>query len=185
MNVRKRYNRIKNNSVMFKPAAEKLKILEEMSCVLSDIVNNIKYIMMYYPLDDAIRNKGYITLATPVYATHMSLLLKMLSFSMVAVSEASKNSILQKEGVVRAIQDEFNNKNSDLVDELCIISTQRLPIMILTYIARLALFWELVNRILNVRISRSTRNYRSDVLIRHNDVYFRPSVAVISEKRNT
>ena len=59
-----------------------------MSCVLSDIVNNAQYIRMHYPLDDAIRKKGYLTLVTPVYVNHVTLL-KMASSLMVAVNKAS------------------------------------------------------------------------------------------------
>ena len=74
MKVKKTYNRIKNNSVLFKPVADKLKILEDMACVLSDIVNNVQYIRMNCQIDDAIQNKEYLTLVTPVYENNMSLL---------------------------------------------------------------------------------------------------------------
>ena len=82
----------------------------------------------------------------------------MTSSSIVTVKKASKIVIPQKEGLVRAIQDEFNNKNSDAIEDLCIINTQRVPIMILTYTDRSVSCWELVNRILNVKIGRATTN---------------------------
>ena len=104
---------------------------------------------------------------------------------MVAVNEASKTVISQNKGVVRAIQDTFNKENSDIIEELCVISTHRLPIMILTYTDRSDLFWELVNRILNANIGRDTKKNCSDVLTRHNDVSSRLSVAVKSGKRST
>ena len=131
MKVKKRCNKIKEDSLLYQAVVDKLKILENTSCVLSDIVNDEQYIRLYYPLNDAIRNKDYLTLMIPVYANHISKILTMSSKGMIVENEASTTVILQKEGAVRAMEYEMNNDKCDVVKELCIISVERVPIMIL------------------------------------------------------
>ena len=50
----------------------KLKILEYMSCTVQDVIINEKYFRFYYPLDDAIQNKGYLTIVSHSYVDVIS-----------------------------------------------------------------------------------------------------------------
>ena len=58
---KRRYLIFKETSEQYKVTTSKFKILDYMTEILQDIVNNNQYIRMYYPLDDDIRNKGYLT----------------------------------------------------------------------------------------------------------------------------
>ena len=53
----------------------------------------------------------------------------------------------------------------------------------ITNVDQSTILWELMNRILNAKIGRATRNYRYDVLTRHNGVNLKPSLTVTLEKK--
>ena len=57
---------------------EKSEILEDMSVQISDVIENERYLRLYYPLDDATRNKGKLTLLHPEYCDIFSCLLKLI-----------------------------------------------------------------------------------------------------------
>ena len=60
-------------------------MLENMSVKVIDIVDNINYIRLYYPQDDALRNKGSLTLVSPKYIKHMLQILKAKTLQLHAV----------------------------------------------------------------------------------------------------
>ena len=45
----------------------KLNMLDNMIVMADDIIDDIPYIRMYYPIDDALRNKGSLTLVSPTF----------------------------------------------------------------------------------------------------------------------
>jgi hypothetical protein len=56
----------------------KLNMLDNMIVMVEDIIDDIPYICMYYPVDDALINKGSLTLISPTYVKEFSLLLKCI-----------------------------------------------------------------------------------------------------------
>ena len=52
-------------------------MLEDMCTYVTRVVLNKDYVQLYLPLDDAIRNKGKLTLISPPYITHISQLLNI------------------------------------------------------------------------------------------------------------
>ena len=54
---------------------EKLEILEDMTAQMSEVTTNSRYLRLYYPIDDAIRNKGCVTLLRPDYCEYFAALL--------------------------------------------------------------------------------------------------------------
>ena len=57
---------------------EKLEILEYMTAQISEVITNSRYLGLYYPVDDAIRNKRSLTLLRPGYCDSFTALLKLI-----------------------------------------------------------------------------------------------------------
>ena len=71
-------------------AEGKLLILEDMSVVIQDVIENTNYVRLYYPLDDTIMNKGYLTLIVPEYIAHMYSLFKTIGDSIIKENKETK-----------------------------------------------------------------------------------------------
>ena len=78
MKLKKKYNKLIKNGSMNSIYENKLSILEDMSVHISEVIDNTRYIRLYYPLDDAIRNRGQLTLLRPEYCDNFSFLLKLI-----------------------------------------------------------------------------------------------------------
>jgi len=92
---------------------EKLEMLEDMSVCISDVIENTKYIQLYYPVDDAIRNRGKLTLLSPAYCDIFSRLLKSI-FKRVNKRWTNDEDIIPKKGVIikdmkmSSVSEEYN-----------------------------------------------------------------------------
>ena len=58
---------------------EKLKLLQDIKALESNILQDAEYIKRYYLVDDAIRNKGSLTLIARPYISELSTLSRFLS----------------------------------------------------------------------------------------------------------
>ena len=79
--VKKKYKKLINQGSLNMIYESKHTMLENMSVKVIDIVDNINYVRMYYPQDDALRNKGSLTLVLPKYIKHMSQIMKVANSS--------------------------------------------------------------------------------------------------------
>ena len=75
--VKRKYKKLIDQGSINMIYESKHAMLENMGVMVIDIVNNINYITLYYPQDDALRNKGSLTLVAHVYIKHMSQILKL------------------------------------------------------------------------------------------------------------
>ena len=135
-------------------------MLEDMN-----VIDNAKYMRLYYQLDDALRNKGYLTLIASEYITRMSALFKTIGDSIIKEIKEMKIIILAKEGLVREILKEFNNECRSAVGELCYISQTRVKHEGMIVQVRSDVIWKLLNRILNTKIGGATKMYRNQTLL--------------------
>ena len=92
--------------------------------------------------------------------------------------------ILAKDIILRTMQGELDGEFDDLFNKMCITSLTRVSDKNLITNKWKSLIWDLANRILNTKIGQLTKSRRSKCLTRVNDVSFRPSVTVKSDKRN-
>lgn len=77
-NLKKKCNMLIKQGVTNNIYDEKLEILEGTSVDISDVIGNTRYIQLYYPVDDVIRNKGKLTLLSTDYCDILSLILKCI-----------------------------------------------------------------------------------------------------------
>lgn len=75
LKLKKKYNRLIAQGITNSTYEVKMEILEDMSVCISDIIGNTRYLQVYYPVDDAIRNRGKPALLSPEYCGNLSLLL--------------------------------------------------------------------------------------------------------------
>ena len=153
-----------------------------MSTTVINLVNDKVYLQRYYPTDMAIRNKGNLTLITPPYISDLSALLKMSSRKIKLNIDSNENEIPDKDEVLDLIQNDCQKPEKDLISRLVDISATRVSNSCLARNDRKLLFWDLVNKILNAKIGSLVKTYKSKKLTRNNDVNFRSSLAVKSEK---
>ena len=93
MKLKKTYNQASVSSINMRIMKGKLALLDDMSTSIPFFVNNKNYIQIYYPLDDAIMNKGYLTLISPNYVSNLSKLLK-LSSDKIKLSNYPKDTVI-------------------------------------------------------------------------------------------
>ena len=60
MKIKNKYNKHQSVPGDNDLSDSKLKILDDTSTILIDVLHTKDYILLYYPLDDAIRNKYYL-----------------------------------------------------------------------------------------------------------------------------
>ena len=68
--VTKRYQRLIHWSLLENGYERELKILKRLSTCIEKIMNDKIYIQLYYPLDDALNNKGGFTLIDQSITSH-------------------------------------------------------------------------------------------------------------------
>ena len=52
-------------------------MLDDMIVMVNGVIHNKKYIRLYYPLENELRNRGNLTLVSPNYVTHLSVILQL------------------------------------------------------------------------------------------------------------
>lgn len=78
MKLKKKYSQLINHASMSSVYDEKWEILEDMSVYIFDVVENTRYLRLYYLLGDAISNKEKLAILQPKYCDSFSFLLKLI-----------------------------------------------------------------------------------------------------------
>ena len=157
-------------------------IIEDTRTYVTSIVHDKDYIRLYYPLDDAIRKRGYLTLVYIPYIKDFSDLLK------IAKEKARENK--QEDSVAVTvgadIMNIMKNENSvcqfEPIAKLCVISMNRVKQYPLNINIIKKIIWEFLDRIGNATLSSIIRNFREIKLKRVNGVNFRTVIDTKSEK---
>ena len=153
-------------------------MLENMSVKVIDIVDNISYIRLYYPQDDALRNTGSLTLVSPKYIKHVSQILKVVNSSITCCVDCCVSGIPDKTDVINMMKCTLDTDGNDPINEICNKTLEYIPITQLSMDDKQTLLWHLVDRILNAEIGHGVKQYRQNKLSRVNDVSFRKRLAV-------
>ena len=81
---------------------------------------------MYYPLDDAIMNKGNLTLISLNYICHLSQLLQ-LSLNKIKLSNYSKDNVIPtKKYVLDKMKADCKDSETGVINNVCDISMTRI-----------------------------------------------------------
>ena len=99
--LRNKYLKVKDHSEIYKVSIGKLVMLDDMSAKITDVLHDERYLRLYYPLDDAIRNKEYLTLCSTCYVHKLSSLLKETRKT-IKTDNLSKGTIIpNKDDIIR------------------------------------------------------------------------------------
>ena len=183
MKLKKKYNKLIKNGSMNSIYENKLQILEDMSVHICEVIDNTRYIRLYYPLDDAIRNRGQLTLLRPEYCDNFSFILKLIFKRIKKCWEKDETIIPDKSTIIRDMKDNDKSQECVYAQKLCDTYSNRLPKLTLSSDDKSMLTWDLISRVLNVVVGERVRSYRSKSLIRLNDVNFRKRISVKCEKK--
>ena len=158
----------------------KVKILKDMCTKLHHIKDDVLYLQKYYPLDYALRNKGFLTLVSPNYVEFFSRLLKSIKTKVLNTNEDSKVSVPDKKEILQSLKGD--DTYVKLVKDMAQYSVSRVAVSEVNVDSRITLVWELIDRVLNALVGDQVRQYRSNYLTRVNDQKFRSELAIIEEK---
>ena len=157
-----------------------MNILNDIQHLSRDILKNKEYTRLYYPTNDAIRNKGYLTMISEQYITYFSKISNYITNYVSNIKNMKKDSNNIKEKLVNEIVEgsmrcsfEKNLDTSSSRVELCDVSID----------VRKELMLEIINRTINVKFGNTIRNYRDKEIKRNNEVSFRTSITVKCEKK--
>ena len=159
-------------------------MVDDMIVMVEDIIDDIPYICMHYPVDDDLRNKGSLTLRSPTYVKEFSLLLKCIDQTLSPCHSGDNISIPDKKLAVEQMKEKLELDNTHLVTVICEMSKFRSSNDTLDQSDRISLVWDLIDRVLNASIGDLVKQYRQLKLTRVNDVSFRKQIAVKCETKN-
>ena len=155
-------------------------MLQDIKAIESDILQDHEYIKRYYFIDDAIRNKGSLTLIARPYINELSILSRLLSKKYDSCDNLRATSRNVKQGVMKQIT---NGSHLSEMNLLVKTSNTRVVSMVLNNEDRLDVFLEILNRVSNAKIGNIVRQYRTNALTRVNYVKFRTELSVLSVKK--
>ena len=138
---------------------------------------------MYYPVDDAMRNRGNLTLISPIYVKSLSLLLSLTHKTLEDYVEENNDLIPSKKDIIKTMKQVLELQANNHVDDICHATVTRLPKIKIDMDDRHHLVWDLVDRVLNANIGQMVRLYQQRKLTRVNDVTFLKELAVKYETK--
>ena len=170
----------KTSDGKFDLVKDKLMMLQDIKATESEILQDHEYIKRYYLIDDAIRNKGSLTLIARPYINELSILSRFLSEKYNSSENLRATNQNVKIGVMKEITD---GSHLSYMNSLIQTSNMRVVSTVLKNEERLGIFLEILNRVSNAKIGRTVRQYRTNHLTRVNDVKFRTQLSVLSAKK--
>ena len=158
-------------------------MISELSVKIEDVIHNQFYIQMYYPTDEAIRNRGDLTLIEPFYIKYFSNILTNIKQVMKGIDIHNKEAIPDQDEVIKRLKMlAKENENKD-VDSITKLLKTKLSFKFLTSANMKDLIWEMIFRVIHATIGDKVRRYRRKTLLRLNTVAFRTELAVKSEHK--
>ena len=162
---------------------EKLTILSDMCVNVKDVLHNDKYMRLYYPLDEEIRNRGKLTLIHPLYCDLFSSILCNIKEVIKCMVETSNDVIPDKDLIKQRMAISNKNEKTNDINDLVLAIKKRIILTVLLNKDLIDIIWEIIERVLNASVGEFVREYRRKVLVRINTVAFRTELAVKSEKK--
>ena len=181
--TRRKYNNWCKNDTVEEQITEKLNVIMDMCVDYKDVLHNERYVRLYYPLDESIRNKGNLTLIRPNYCNQFSSILSHIKRIVKYMTEVNDNKIPDKDTIRARLKMEFDSDDHDDIKVIVETMRKRVFTKLLHDDELESIVWELIERVLNATVGEFVREYRRQVLVRVNTVAFRTELAVKSEKK--
>ena len=162
----------------------KMEIIEEMTVLITDVCMDSNYIKVYVPLDDRLRDKGYLTLISPRYAFCFAQILTQITKKTTVDIDSSQFTKPDKNKIKDFLFKKGRKKDEDYVNILLhkVIEAPSMKHIEIDVVK--ALIYDLVNRVLNAIVGGQVKIFRSKKLSRVNDVTFRTMLKTKCEEGN-
>ena len=162
----------------------KLGILDNMTVLMTDVLLDTNYVKIYVPVDDRIRNKGYLTLISPKYAFMFAQILTVITNETTVNIDGNQFAKPDKVKIKSKLLEVSNNKSQDHVMRL-VNKVKADPAMCNVDKDIIQnLLYSLIDRVLNAIVGGQVKIFRSKKLSRVNDVTFRTRLKTKCEERN-
>ena len=178
-----KYYKLSRNDSVDTTQEEKQKVISDICVYIKDVVHDEKYVRLYYPIDDDIRNKGKLTLIHPLYCTFFSGILRNIKKVIKYMVDTIGDVIPDKEIVKKRMKSDYMEGDMNYIDDIVVVMKKRVITPHLNDQDLNSIVWELIERVLNATIGEIVRKYRRHALVRINTVAFRTELAVKSEKK--
>ena len=162
----------------------KLEILDEMTVLITDVSLDTNYIKVYVPLDDRIRDEGYLTLISPKYAFSFAQILTMITKETTVDIDSPQFTKPDKGKIQDLILKKVRKKDEDHVNRFLIKITGAPSMSNIETDVIKDLIYDLVNRVLNAIVGGQVKIFRTKKLSRVNDVTFRTMLKTKCEEAN-
>jgi len=175
--------RLTANDTVDTAQTEKLTLISDICVNVKDVLHDDKYMRLYYPLSEEIRNKGNLTLIHPLYCGLFSSILNNIKEIIKSMVETSNDVIPDKDSIKKRMAISNENDNRNEMNDLVTVIKKRVILTVLDNDDLINIIWEVIERVLNASVGEFVREYRRKVLVRVNTVAFRTELAVKSEKK--
>ena len=138
---------------------------------------------MYYPADEAIRNRGDLTLIEPIYIKYFSNILNNIKQIMEGIDSINKKEIPDQNEVIKRLKINGDKNESDDINGIVTLIKSNMKLKFLIKTSMKDVIWELIIRVIHATIGNKVRRYRRQALLRLNTVAFRTELAVKSEHK--
>ena len=155
-----------------------------MTVLKTDICFDTNYMNIYVPIDDRIRDKGFLTLISPRYAFILSNILTVITKGTTVDNDSTKFNNVDKEQIKAQLFDIKEDSNKDYV--MCLLhKIKEIPSLSTIDSEQIRLLiYDLVERVLNAIVGGQVKNFRTKKLSRVNDVTFRTMLKTKCEEGN-
>ena len=103
------------------------KVLDDMTVNILDVADNLQYIRIYYPADGVMRNRGNLTLISPICIKSLSLLLSLTHKTLQDFVEENYNLMPSKKYILKTMKRVLELQANNHVDDICHATVTRLP----------------------------------------------------------
>ena len=155
--------------------------LDDATVTESQILGNIKYIKSYYPVDDALRNKGSLTLISPKYVIILATILEIITHQFNSHADYKKGIIPDA-----LYLNEFIDKCVKLHLKKLFLEVWKAYKTNVTKNTMIKehnvydILKEILQRIIHAKVGNLVSCYRNENLRRVNDVSFRKTLSIKS-----
>ena len=181
--VKKKYQKKLDNDNADSIQNDKLLMINELSVKIEDVIHNKFYVQMYYPTDEAIRNRGDLTLIEPIYIKYFSNILNNIKQIMEGIDSINKKEIPDQNEVIKRLKINGDKNESDDINGIVTLIKSNMKLKFLIKTSMKDVIWELIIRVIHATIGNKVRRYRRQALLRLNTVAFRTELAVKSEHK--
>ena len=111
---------------------------------------------LYYPVDEAVRNKGKLTLVDPKYIKYFSNILMDIKHIMEGLDSVNNEDIPDKDIIMERLDRRMKEKENNDIKIIVTMIEDNIKLLHLTRATLLKVLWELIIRVINATVGNKS-----------------------------